>query len=355
MKSFTIENKIVGEDASCFVIAEAGSNHDRSLNQAFKLIEVATEAGADAVKFQLFSAEMLAAKTKENIASLQKDKFGTYGKTLYDLYKKLELPREWLVKLKKYAKECGIIFSATPFDEDAVDELEHIKVPFYKIASFELVHLPLIRYVASKRKPIILSTGMANMEEIEDAVNTIREAGNDQYALLHCGIEYPPRVEDIHLAAMDTISEKFQCPVGYSDHTTGNTVPIGAVARGAKIIEKHFTIDKNLKGPDHKYALSPVELREMVLAIRDVEKAIGLPQKKAVERELVYLKRGRRSLFAKRDIKKGDRITKEMISILRPATGLLPKYLDEVARKRARIDIYRNEPITWEKLENGKG
>jgi len=351
IESFLIGKKKIGKDSPCFIIAEAGSNHNKDYNLALKLIEAAADARADAVKFQVFSADKIVANTTNAIASLNGDKFGIYGKTLYDLYKNLELPRKWLSKLKKHAEDCGIIFAATPFDESAVDELEKIKIEFYKIASFELVHIPLIRYAAQTQKPVILSTGMATLDDIADAVQAVTKTGNNNYALLHCGIEYPPRMEDIHLAAMDKICEVFSCPIGYSDHSLGLTVPIAAVARGAKIIEKHFTLDKFLKGPDHKFALSPKELKDMVTAIRETEMAIGKSDKKPVQAELIYLKRGRRSLFAKCEIRKGEIITKDMVSVLRPALGIMPKYIDEIIGKKAKNTIPKNEPILWELIE----
>ena len=351
IESFLIGKQVIGKDSPCFVIAEAGSNHNQDYNLALKLIEAAADAKANAVKFQVFSADEIAANTTDIIASLNGDKFSKYGKTLYDLYKNLELPRKWLPKLKKHAENCGIMFSATPFDESAVDELERIKIEFYKIASFELVHIPLISYAAQTQKPIILSTGMATLDDISDGVKAITKTGNNNYALLHCGIEYPPRMEDIHLAAMDKMREVFSCPVGYSDHSLGLTVPIAAVARGAKIIEKHFTLDKTLEGPDHKFALSPKELKDMVKAIRETELAIGKSDKMPVQAELIYLKRGRRSLFAKCEIKKGEVITKDMISILRPALGIMPKYIDEIIGKKAKNTIPKNEPIVWELIE----
>jgi len=349
-KIINIGDRSVGQAEPCFIIAEAGSNHDRDIDQALGLIDVAAEAGADAVKFQVFSADKIAADTKSSIASLDQDKFGSYAKSLYELYKTMELPPDWLPKLKKHADKCGIMFAATPFDEEAVDQLNELNVPFFKIASFEIVHLPLIRYVASKGKPLILSTGMATMEEIDEAVEAVKKEHNDQYALLHCGIEYPPKMEDIHLAAMEAMRGRFACTIGYSDHTLGVTVPVAAVARGATIIEKHFTLDKALPGPDHSFALSPTELKSMVVAIRDVEKAIGRSEKQPVEREQIYLSRGRRSLFAKVDIEAGTVITKEMISILRPGIGLMPKYLDRVIGKKARSRIVQAEPITWETI-----
>lgn len=346
-----IGNRYIGSGECCFIIAEAGSNHDRRYEQAVKLIEVAAAAGADAVKFQVFTAGKIAANTNDRIASLAEDKFKAYGNNLYELYKKLEIPCDWLPKLQKEANERGIMFCATPFDEAAVDELERLNIPFYKIASFELVHLPLIKYAARTGKPVILSTGMATLAEIDEAVAALTATGCRQCALLHCGIEYPPQMEDIHLAAIGTMLQRYNCPIGYSDHTLGITVPIAAVARGATIIEKHFTVDNNLPGPDHKFALPPDEFKAMVRAIRDVEKAIGKPEKRPVEREMVYLKRGRRSLFAAVDLKTGATITRESVVILRPGNGLMPKYLDEIIGKKVKTDIVANEPLTWEKIE----
>ncbi len=347
-----IGRRSIGKGQPCFIIAEAGSNHDRKLNQALRLIEVAAEAGADAVKFQVFSADRIVANTKKRIVSLRRDKFGAYGKTLYEMYKKLEMPMEWLARLQRHARNCGIIFCATPFDEQAVDELQKINVPLYKIASFELVHIPLIEYIAATGRPVILSTGMATIREIAEAVEAVRKTGNRQYALLHCAIEYPPRMADLNLAAMDMMSKRFTCPIGYSDHTLGITVPVAAVARGAKIIEKHYTISKKLKGPDHRFALDPAELKSMVAAIRDVEEAIGVPEKKPVPAEEIHLRRGRRSIFSACDIKPGQVISGSMVAILRPASGIAPKFLKKVIGRKARSAIADNEPITWDKLSS---
>lgn len=341
-----IGNKVIGKDNPCFIIAEAGSNHDGKLEQAKKLIDVAVSAGADAVKFQSFKADKIAAKTKDDIVKI--DIAG--AKTLFDLYKNLELPQEWLEELIEYAEEQGIIFLSTPFDEESADILDEIGVPAFKIASFELVHLPLLRHVARKNKPIILSTGMANLGEIEEAINVILSEGNNKIILLHCGIGYPLPMEAVNLAAMETLRQTFSCPVGYSDHTMGITIPIAAVSRGANVIEKHFTINRNLPGPDHSFALEPDELKAMVQAIRDVEKAIGSPRKEVLENELIHYRRGRRSIFAKVKIPKGTKITEDMLAILRPGIGLKPKYLEIVIGREAKVDIEAQEPITWDKI-----
>jgi N-acetylneuraminate synthase/N,N'-diacetyllegionaminate synthase len=348
VKGIQVGNRRIGEKEPCFIIAEAGSNHDRDIGQAKKMIDVAVEAGADAVKFQTFTANKIAANTSHPIMQLGDEYEGV--KSLYDLYKGLELPREWQRELKEYADQKGILFLSTPFDYDAVEELESLDMAVYKIASFEMVDLPFLRYIAKKQKPMILSTGMANLGEIEEALQAIYEEGNDQVALLHCGIGYPMPMEDVHLAAMDTMKQAFCVPVGYSDHTLGITVPIAAVARGAKVIEKHFTLDRNLSGPDHKFAIEPDELKTMVQGIRDVEKAIGSPIKRLAEVEKLHHQRGRRSIFAKTDIPKGTIITEDMLAILRPGVGLMPKYLDIVIGRGAQMDIRKNDPITWNSI-----
>lgn len=346
MRKVRIANQWIGADEPCFITAEAGSNHDGKLEQAKQLIDVAVEAGADAVKFQTFTAEKIAARTKDNIAQID---FGG-ARSLFELYQKTELPREWLRELCVYCRERSIIFLSTPFDEEAVDQLDELGVEAFKIASFELVHLPLLRYVARKGKPIILSTGMANLGDIEDALQAIYEEGNEQVILLHCAINYPAPFGSVNLAAMDTLRQAFQVPVGYSDHTLGLTVPIAAVARGANVIEKHFTVDKTLPGPDHSFALNPDELKAMVQSIREAEAAIGTPLKQAAADEVEHLKRGRRSVFARVDIPAGTTITEKMVAILRPGIGLKPKYLEVIVGRKARRDIEAHEPITWDNV-----
>ena len=341
-----IAKRMIGEGEPCFIIAEAGSNHDGKLKQAKQLINIAASSGADAVKFQTFQADKIVARTKNGIVKI--DIAGS--KTLHELYKKAELPREWQSELADYARDKGIIFLSTPFDEEAVDDLDALGVPAFKVASFELTHLPLLKHIARKGKPVILSTAMANLGEIEEAIATISGGGNKQIILLHCGVGYPLRMEDVNLAAMDTLRQAFPYPVGYSDHTMGITVPIAAVARGAKVIEKHFTISRDLAGPDHPFALEPHELKAMVQGIRDVEKAIGIPQKRLLDSEAVHYQRGRRSIFAAVDIPKGTIITEGMVDILHPAIGLEPKYLNIVIGRKAQVDIEAHEPITWDKI-----
>ncbi len=344
--SFVVGDRRIGGGAPCYVIAEAGSNHDRNLDQALRLIDIAAKAGADAVKFQTFTAPKIAARTSHPISRIE---FGG-ATTLYDLYRSVEMPIEWLATLRDHAREQGIAFLSTPFDPDAADALDELGIPLFKIASFELVDLPLLQHVASKGKPIILSTGMATVGEVEEAISAIRAVADVPIALLHCAINYPAPFTSVNLAAMNTLASAFGCPVGYSDHTTGVTVPVAAVARGAAVIEKHFTTDKTLPGPDHAFALNPDELERMVTSIREAEAAIGSATKGPAPDELVHRDRGRRSLFAVQKIAAGTTITRQMIAVLRPGIGLAPKYLDLVIGRTARHDIPESEPITWENV-----
>lgn len=348
IRPIKIGDRLVGPDQPAFIIAEAGSNHDRDLNQAKKLIDIAARAGADAVKFQTFTADKIAADTEDDVVKLGDEYQGV--PTLYQLYKGLELPRQWQAELKQYADSKGIMFLSTPFDCDAVDELEDLGMLAYKVASFEMVDLPFLKYIARKGKPIILSTGMADLGEIEEALDAIYSQGNDQVVLLHCGICYPMPYGEVNLAAMDTMRQAFQVPVGYSDHTLGISVPLAAAARGANVIEKHFTISRQLTGPDHRFAIEPDELNDMVTGIRQVEAAIGSPIKRHTPSEEVHYRRGRRSIFAKFDIPAGTVITEDMLAVLRPGIGLKPKYIDIVIGRTARTNIKKNEPITWDKI-----
>ncbi len=348
MNKIKIGNRLVGEGEPCFIIAEAGSNHDGKLEQAKQLIDIATGANADAVKFQSFLADKIVAKTKERASYL--DKLVSKNETMHDIFKKLELPGEWLKELYDYAESKGLIFLSTPFDEEAVDLLDEIGVEAFKVASFEIVHLPLLRYIAKKGKPLILSTGMASLSDIEEALETIYQEGNDQVIVLHCGINYPLSFEDVNLRAMGTVKQALQIPVGYSDHTMGITVPIAAVSSGASVIEKHFTISRNLSGPDHPFALEPNELRIMVKEIRNTEKALGSPIKRRTKSEEEMYKLGRRSIFAIKDIAKGEVIEREDLAILRPGFGIHPRCLERVIGRTAKVKIGANTPITWDKI-----
>lgn len=342
-----IGDRFIGEECDCFIIAEAGSNHDKKLDQAFRLIDVAKEAGADAVKFQTFSANTLYSKKTPKPTYLQDKSLSAENESLWDVVKKLEMPREWHGKLKKYCDKAGLIFLSTPFDLKAVDELEDTSVLAYKIASFEINHLPLIKKVGQTGKPLILSTGMADMEDIKIALNTFYSTGNKEIALLHCAINYPPKYEDLNLNAMKTIRETFKVPIGFSDHTLGITSAIAAVALGACIIEKHFTLDRKLKGPDHPFALEPRELKDMVNAIRDTEKSLGSTIKIHTQAEEELYRIARRSLVAAKNISKGTVIKPDMIEIKRPGYGIHPKLADSVIGKTASVDIEEDDILEW--------
>lgn len=346
MESISIKSRIIGSKQPCFIIAEAGSNHDGDFNKAVRLIEIAKQSGADAVKFQLFKADKIAAEYISEETRIT-DKFARFGNSVIDLYRKFEMPREWVPKLIKACQEQDIIFLITPFDLDAVDFLEDQGVLAYKIASFELTHLPLIQKVAKTKKPIMLSTGMGNLEEIEDAVAAVKKEGNTQIAILHCAIGYPLEPADVNLRNIVTLKENFNFPVGYSDHTDHISIPIAAVALGADIIEKHFALEGS-RSPDSDFALKPEGLKDMIRGIRQVESALGSYSKGPQPSELKHLKRGRRSIFAKVELVPGEIISAQKIDILRPGTGISPKYYDLLLGKRVLRRVAANNPLQWE-------
>ena len=339
-----IGNHFVGNGGPTFVISEAGANHNRDFDMAKELIDVAADAKADAVKFQTYSAETLYSK-KTPVFS--KDE----GIKPYDLIKNVELPRDWQPKLAKYAEKKGIMFLSTPFDYAAVDELDELNIPVFKFASFEIVDLELLKYAAAKQKPMIISTGMASLGDIEDAIAAIRSTGNDDIILLHCNSLYPTPPEVVNLKAMDTMYQAFRLPVGFSDHTTGIHLSLAAVAMGACVIEKHFTLDRSLPGPDHLFAIEPDELKELVSNIRDIDaaKGNGIKQRSSLEDEEVYEK-ARRSIIAKCNIPAGVVITRDMLVVKRPGYGIAPKFMDVVVGRPARVDIEEDEWIKWEMI-----
>lgn len=346
MEVVSIGGRTVGGTEPCFVVAEAGANHNRDLGTAKKLIDAAVEAGADAVKFQTYSADTLYSKKTPRFSYLQE---GGDVDT-HALLKSIELPREWQGELAAYSQEKGILFFSTPFDRRAVDELDEIGVPVFKVASFEIVDLPLIRYVAKKGKPVIISTGMATLGEIEDAVGACAESGNDQYVLLQCASLYPAPAHIMNLRSMDTMRLAFGCPVGLSDHTRGINVAVGAAARGAAMIEKHFTLDRTMVGPDHPFAVEPDELKALVAGVREVQLALGDGRKTGPSTEEAgeMHRLGRRSIVAATDIGAGTLISSEMLTVKRPGYGIAPKFLDLVLNRRAKIDIAEDDVITWE-------
>jgi sialic acid synthase SpsE len=342
-----IGERWVGEGEPCFVIAEAGANHNRDLSMGRELIDVAADAGADAVKFQTYSAETLYSKKTPRFSYLK----DVSDKETWDLIKEIELPRQWQGELASHAARRGIRFLSSPFDVPAVDELAALDVPAYKIASFEIVDLSLIGYAAAKGRPMILSTGLASYEDIADAVTACVAAGNRDVILLQCASLYPAPPSRMNLRAMATLRQAFAVPVGLSDHSLGVHIAAAAVALGASVIEKHFTLDRSLPGPDHLFAVEPGELRDMIRHIREVEAALGdgLKLGPAPEEEEMHQK-GRRSLIAARAIPRGTTIERSMIAVKRPGFGIRPKFVDLVVGRVARIDIEEDTVLTWEML-----
>lgn len=341
-----IENKKIGGNNPTFIIAEMSANHLQNFDYAVKIIKEAKKAGADAIKLQTYTPDTITIDCDNEYFQIKQDTIWD-GTTLYKLYEKAYTPWEWQPKLKKIAEEEGLICFSSPFDKTAVDFLEDMDVPAYKIASFEITDIPFIEYIASKGKPIIISTGIATLSDIEEAVNACKRMGNNQIALLKCTSAYPSPLEDINLRTIPNIKDTFKTLVGLSDHTLGSSVAVGAVALGAKIIEKHFTLSRANGGPDSAFSMEPHEFKTMVNSIRDIEKALG-----EVTYELTYkMKRSRehsRSLFIVKDIKAGEEFTEDNIKSIRPGFGLAPKYINSVLGKKARIDIKKGTPLSWD-------
>jgi len=346
--SIRISNRAVGDGEPCFIIAEAGVNHNGDINLAKKLIDAAKDAGADAVKFQTFIAEEVVTTDAEK-AAYQKQATGSRESQL-EMVKKLELSADDFASLCRYAREKGITFLSTAFDNESADLLERLELPVFKIPSGEINNFPFIKYIAVKGRPIILSTGMSTLKEVEEAIGVIRNEGIEEIILLHCVSCYPARIEDINLRAMETLKRAFGFPVGLSDHSEGIIVSLAAVALGACVIEKHFTLDKTLSGPDHRASIEPEELGEMVGAIRSIEKAMGDGVKKPAEAEEEVKKVVRRSVVAAADIPEGTGITREMLAVRRPGTGIEPGKLDMIIGKRAKKHIRSGELINFSDL-----
>lgn len=313
----------LGTSSRCAIIGEIGVNHNGSLENAIKLIDVASDAGADAVKFQTFSADKLVTRTaKKADYQIRNDGDGT---SQSEMLAKLEFSKDNLIACRKHCEKLGIVFLSTPFDRDAADLLESIGVGGFKVSSGDLTNLPFLRYLAAKKLPIIISTGMANLAETEDAVVAIAEAGDPELAILHCVSDYPAAPHEANLRAMKTIETAFGKTVGWSDHTLGSAVSVGAVAMGAKIIEKHFTLDKAMPGPDHKASLSPEEFRDFVADIRMIEAALGDGVKRMQPSEVPTAEVARRSIVTAHDLPEGHKITESDLDYKRPGTGLPPK------------------------------
>lgn len=329
-----------------FIIAEAGVNHNGSMDLALKLVDAAREAGADAVKFQTFKAEKLVKKDAEK-AAYQKKSTGA-SESQYEMLKKLELAENDFTELKAYCDKVGIMFLSSAFDEESAAFLDSIGMEMFKIPSGEITNLPYLRKIASFGKPVILSTGMCYLEEVADAVAVFDACGLDRkkLSILHCSTEYPALFHEVNLKAMHTMLEAFPgVSIGYSDHTPGIEIPIAAVALGARVIEKHFTLDRNMEGPDHKASLEPHELEKMVSSIRHVETAIGDGIKTPCPSEVKNREIVRKSIIAKKDIKSGDIFSADNLTVKRPGKGLSPMKWDEILGKRASADYAADDII----------
>lgn len=339
---------LVTPESPCFIIAEAGVNHNGDLALAKQLVLAAKEAGADAVKFQTFQAKHLVTADAPQ-ADYQARNSGK-TESQFDMLKRLELPLEAFAELSRYCQELGIMFMSTAFDEESADFLAGLGMSIFKIPSGELTNLPLLQHIARFGKPMIVSTGMGTIEEIKEAVEAIQAAGNDDITVLHCVTDYPTPPEQVNLRAMHVIQAALGVPIGYSDHSMGIEASVIAVAAGAKVIEKHFTLDCNLPGPDHKASLEPKDLGEMVKGIRKVEVLLGSGKKQPNEAELAVAKIVRRSVIAARDLKIGETITSGMVLLRRPGTGIEPARLGEVIGRTLSRDVKEGVLLAWDDL-----
>lgn len=333
---------------SVFIIAEAGVNHNGDINLAKKLIDAAKDADVDAVKFQTFKTEKIVGRFAKK-AEYQNENTKT-DESQFDMIKKLELSFDDFKELQEYCRQKGILFLSTPDDEDSLDFLVSIKLPIIKVGSTEITNLQYLKKIAEKKIPIILSTGMSNLGEVERAVNTIYSSGNKKITLLHATTDYPTDYKDVNLNAMTTLRNAFKLPVGYSDHTLGIEAAVAAVALGADVIEKHFTLDKGMEGPDHKASLDPEELKEFVRAIRNTEALLGNGIKEPTEREKKIIVNARRSIVAAFDLKKGTLLEENMITFKRPGNGIKPELSENIIGRKLNRDIKEDELITWKDI-----
>jgi pseudaminic acid synthase len=351
--SIQIGSRRIGSGASTYIIAEMSANHNQKFETAVKIIEAAKGVGADAIKIQTYTPDTMTLDCDNKYFHIGE---GTIweGRNLYDLYGEAYTPWDWQPKLKNVADDIGIDFFSTAYDNSAVDFLEDMDVPVYKVASFENVDLPLLRYIAKTGKPIIMSTGMATLAEIDEAVRTIRDAGGEQLALLKCTSAYPAPPEEMNLRTIPHLAQAFGLPTGLSDHTLDVAVPVAAVALGACIVEKHFTLSRDIQGPDSTFSLEPNEFRAMVDAIRIAEDALGEINYEVTEREKAS-QVFRRSLFVVEDMKAGDVFTDKKVRSIRPGYGLHTRHLEDVLGRQALHEIKRGTPLYWNLVGGSSG
>lgn len=344
-----IGTRVINEYSPCFIIAELSANHNQDINIAKKTIKAAKESGADAIKLQTYTPDTMTIDCDNEYFQIKQ---GTVwdGGTLYKLYEKAYTPWKWHKELKEYAENLGLIFFSTPFDKSATDFLEELDVKAYKVASFEITDIPLIEYIASKGKPIIISTGIATLEDIELAVNTCKRMGNEDIVLLKCTSSYPAQIEDSNLLTIKDLIERFNVISGLSDHSMDLDVSLTAVALGGKVIEKHFILDRSMGGVDSSFSMEPLEFKKMVNSIRKVEKILGV-----VDYELTDNKKKNRefsrSIFVVEDMKKGDIITEKNVRVIRPGFGMHPKYYKNILGKKINKSVKRGTPLTTDLIE----
>jgi N-acetylneuraminate synthase len=345
METFDIGDRTVGPGEPTFVIAEAGSNHNGGLKTAKELIDVAVEAGADAVKFQTFRAADLYVEESGEVEYLDDNR------RIYDIIESMEMPYEWIPELYDYCDSSGIYFLSTPFDERSAEELEEY-VPAWKVASYTSSHVPFLEHLAETDKPIIMSTGAHELDEVGESVDVLRDAGVSDLVLLQCTAAYPTPLSDVNVRVVSTLQETFDVPAGLSDHTLDPvTAPSAAVVLGGAVVEKHFTLDKSMEGPDHEFALEPDELDRMITAIRNTERALGSPEKSVLTVEEELYEKARRAIHATADIGAGEEFTEDNVAVLRPGdqeAGLHPKFYDEVVGKTAARSIGKAEGLQWD-------
>ncbi|MCS3643320.1 pseudaminic acid synthase [Salinibacter ruber] len=343
-QQFEIKDRMVGGEAPAYIVAEMSANHNQEYDRAVQIAEAAAEAGADAIKLQTYRPDTMTIDSDREPFQIKEGPWA--GRTLYDLYEEAYTPWDWQPELQEIAHELGLDFFSSPFDASAVEFLEDLDVPVYKIASFENVDLPLIRRVAETGKPTIMSTGMATLGEIDEAVRAFRDAGGTELALLACTSSYPAPPEEMHLRRIPHLAETFNVVPGLSDHTLGTEVPVAGVALGARIVEKHLTLSREEEGPDSGFSLEPDEFSEMVRAVRKTEKAIGGVRYETTKKESES-ETFRRSLFVVEDVEEGEEFTEENVRSIRPGNGLAPKHLDSVLGSIAVDDLTRGTPLSW--------
>ena len=350
MKTVNLGNVIVGPDHPAYIIAEIGSNHNGDMDLCRRLIDSAADAGAHAVKFQSWTESSLIAKEEYDRNTEYSDKKKHFG-SLREMVMAYQFTAEQHVEAHSYCKERGIAFCSTPFSKEEADLLEKLDVPFFKIASMDIVHLPLLAYVARKQRPMIIATGMATLAEIEQAVETVRNEGNEQIVLLHCISIYPPDYDMIHLRNMEMMQQAFDVPVGFSDHSLGTAIPLAAIALGASVIEKHFTLDKEMPGWDHAISANPGELRTIVEEGRNVFDSLGSHRRTVSEAEIEKRKKFRRSLVTCSALRQGHVISEADLDAKRPGTGISPDELPYVLGRKLMKDVQQDQVIRWEDLQ----